>query len=285
MFGAEIGIGHGARLQRVADYIHDHLDEPLDLLRLAEIACLSPYHWHRVYSGFYGESVFETVQRLRLQRAAAELIRTAAPIAAIARHAGYGGAAAFSRAFAQKYGEPPARFRALRLDLERIGPRITGRTDMPDVELRSSAGLRLAAMPHQGDYMEISRAFTGLIGALAAQSKLRPGMTMVGVYFSDPRITPVAELRSLAGAIIEDRDAIGTPLREFRTAAGDLAVFKHKGPYAELMGAYDWLYGEWLPNSGREPADAPSFEVYLNSPMDTRPADLLTEICVPLQPA
>jgi AraC family transcriptional regulator len=283
MFEGDVSTGHGARLQRVIDFIHDHLDEPLDLMRLAEIACLSPYHWHRIYSGFYGESVFETVQRLRLQRAASALIRTEHSIGLIARQAGYGGAAAFSRAFAQKYGEPPSRFRAMRRSIEKLGWERQRRTGMPDIELRDAKGLRLAAMPHQGDYMQISRAFNGLIGALAAQSQLRPGMTMVGVYFSDPRITPVEELRSLAGAIVDEAMLIEAPLTEFRTAEGPLAVLRHKGPYADLPASYDWLYGEWLPASGREPADAPSFEVYLNSPMDTAPVDLLTEICVPLQ--
>jgi AraC family transcriptional regulator len=283
MFDTEAN--HVARLRRVMEFIHDHLDEPLDLIRLAEIACFSPYHWHRIYSAFHGESVFETVQRLRLQRAAAELLRSEASIAIIAKHAGYGGAAAFSRAFTQKYGESPKRFRAARRDLERIGPQTIRRTQMPEIELRNSPSLRLAAMHHTGDYMEISRAFNGLISALAASSQLRSGMTMVGVYFSDPRITPVEQRRSLAGVLVDPDFAINDPLTEFHTEKGPLAVLTHKGPYADLPATYDWLYGVWLPDSGREPADAPSFEVYLNSPMDTRPVDLLTEICVPLQPA
>ncbi len=49
--------------------------------------------------------------------------------------------------------------------------------------------------------------------------------------------------------------------------------------------AYEWLYGEWLTQSGREPDDAPCLEVYLNNPRDTAPADLLTDICLPLKPA
>jgi hypothetical protein len=36
-----------ARFNRVTAYIYDHLDDDIDLNRLAEIACLSPYHWHR----------------------------------------------------------------------------------------------------------------------------------------------------------------------------------------------------------------------------------------------
>jgi AraC family transcriptional regulator len=38
-----------------------------------------------------------------------------------------------------------------------------------------------------------------------------------------------------------------------------------------------------LPQSGEEPADTPSFEVYLNSPMDVAPEELITELHLPLK--
>jgi len=57
----------------------------------------------------------------------------------------------------------------------------------------------------------------------------------------------------------------------------------HNGPYAELEKSYDWLYCNWLPQSGEQPADAPAYEEYLNSPQDTAPAELLTQICMPLK--
>jgi AraC-type DNA-binding domain-containing proteins len=68
------------RLGRVLDHIYDHLDEPLDIDRLAEIACLSPYHWHRIYQAMYGETVATTVRRLRLHRAAGYLANGSMPI-------------------------------------------------------------------------------------------------------------------------------------------------------------------------------------------------------------
>jgi AraC family transcriptional regulator len=52
-----------------------------------------------------------------------------------------------------------------------------------------------------------------------------------------------------------------------------------------MKSAYRWLLGVWLPNSGYEADDAPIFEAYLNSPMDVRPIDLLTEIHLPLKEA
>ena len=63
---------------------------------------------------------------------------------------------------------------------------------------------------------------------------------------------------------------------------GRAAVARHRGPYAELEAAYAWLYRDWLPASGQEPADHPCFELYLNDPRRTAPADLLTDVCLPL---
>ena len=70
---------------------------------------------------------------------------------------------------------------------------------------------------------------------------------------------------------------------ELTLAGGRHAVLHYRGPYAGLMAGYTQLYGTWLPTSGQEPRDAPPFELYLNSPMETAPADLLTDICVPLR--
>lgn len=84
-FGARTN--YTERLARVTAYIYEHLDNNVDLAVLAEVACLSPWHWHRIYHALYGETVAATVRRLRLQRAAADLANTAMTIEEIARHA------------------------------------------------------------------------------------------------------------------------------------------------------------------------------------------------------
>ena len=61
------------------------------------------------------------------------------------------------------------------------------------------------------------------------------------------------------------------------------AVLRHKGPYANMGAAYRWLYGTWLPASGRSIRDEVMFEAYLNNPREVPPNELLTEICLPLQ--
>ena len=60
-------------------------------------------------------------------------------------------------------------------------------------------------------------------------------------------------------------------------------MLTYKGPYASIKVAYDYLFGRWLAETGREPDDAPCYEHYLNGPDDTPPDELLTEICLALK--
>lgn len=99
------------RLRRVSAYIHDHLEEDLDMERLAEIACLSSYHWHRIYRAIYGETLAATVKRLRLHRAAGDIVRTELDVSEIAKRSGYPDLQSFNRIFKSVYGMPPARYR------------------------------------------------------------------------------------------------------------------------------------------------------------------------------
>lgn len=72
------------------------------------------------------------------------------------------------------------------------------------------------------------------------------------------------------------------PLEPFTLGGGLCAVLRHQGPYATMRAAYQWLYGQWLVQSGFEAADSPVFKEYLNNPRDTPPAQLLSDIYLPL---
>ena len=47
---------YAIRLERVFRWLADHLDDTLDLAVLAEVACLSPHHFHRIYHAMQGET-------------------------------------------------------------------------------------------------------------------------------------------------------------------------------------------------------------------------------------
>lgn len=277
--------GYVRRFTRVIEYIYAHLDEAPDLNTLADVAALSPWHWHRTWQAVYGESVVNTVKRLRLQRAAADLSHTDMALEAIWPRAGYGSLSAFTRAFRDAYGMPPAEFRKAgshtRFSMLNA-PK--GFSPMHDVAIRKLPPATLAVIPHRGSYMEIGKAFETLFGTLGARNLLRPDLCMKGLFYSDPTAVPEAALQSAAGIMVPDASfPIEAPLQRAELRGGDYAVLRHKGPYSDMKAAYDWLYGEWLVQSGREAADAPVFEDYLNNPREVPPTELLTDICLPLK--
>ena len=60
-------------------------------------------------------------------------------------------------------------------------------------------------------------------------------------------------------------------------------MITHKGPYEELGRTYELAFGGWLPNSGCRLRELPSYEQYVNSPMNAKPEDLLTLIHIPVE--
>lgn len=66
-----------AALADVVYYIRTRLDDSLDLSALSGRAGFSPYHFHRLFRAFAGESLASYVRRERLQRAAQRLRETA----------------------------------------------------------------------------------------------------------------------------------------------------------------------------------------------------------------
>jgi len=272
------------RMRRVIDHVYAHLDEPLDLLKLAEIAHLSPHHWHRVYQSLYGETMAATVKRLRLHRAAGWLANSADSVDAIARRSGYPNLQSFTRTFKGVYGLPPARYRA--------GGQHTGFVGMDRVAAGAAHPVTIGHLPavdvialdHTGSYMQIGQAFDRLFGRVAALGLVRPGVRMLARFFDDPTVVPEADLRAQACVAACADGEVPAPLFRIALPAAECALLVHTGAYATMGAAYRWLFGEWLVESGREPADAPVTEEYMNSPRDVAPADLVTHIRLPLRP-
>ena len=280
----ETRIDYGRRIARVSEHIADHLDSDLDVERLAEVAYFSPWHFHRIYRETTGETVADTVRRLRLHRAAVDLTRGDTPLGRIAKRAGYGTLAAFSRAFSADYGVPPGAYRLRGQLLPPAPHRSTEAIVMYEVAIASFAGVRLAAVSHRGDYQEIGRAFERVYAWAGARGFIGPATRSIGIYYDDPESMPLKDLRSEAGLVVAPDATIDGEMHALEIPSLLCASVLHKGPYAELERPYRYLFREWLPKSGREPADHPCFEEYLNNPRELPPSEWLTRVYLPVKP-
>jgi AraC-like DNA-binding protein len=96
------------RIQRAYIYIQDAYNEELCLEKIARVACMSPHHFHRVFSQVYGITPLRALADRRMQMAHKLLETTDTPVSAICRAVGYHSAPTFSNLFRAKFGLPPS---------------------------------------------------------------------------------------------------------------------------------------------------------------------------------
>jgi AraC family transcriptional regulator len=291
-----------ARIHRVQDHIERHLGEELRLEELARVACFSPFHFHRVYAAVTGETIREFVARLRLERAASALLRfPERSVTEIALDAGFGGSAAFARAFRAAYGTTATEFRKLGKPLRKrgevrpesaayvasVGAAPDGpvaadvrRADMNGKAKKQADAVRVEELPaftvayvrHVGPYAGDAELFGRLFGRLGQwagpRGLIAKDARWLAMYHDDPEITPAEKLRlsvclSVPAGTQGERD-----VNVMEIPAGKSAVARFSLDRSEYAAAWNWFMGEWLPASGYQPDDRPCYEVYLSQPED-----------------
>ena len=152
-----------------------------------------------------------------------------------------------------------------------------------DVRIETFKAIHVARIRHAGPAMDVEPCFerlfrwaasvgaeTGRIQSLAYD---HPDTVAPGERRSDARV----ELR--AGALPPPGIAMGF------VGAGRHAVYRHRGAHEGIADAYRRLFIEWLAQSGEAVDDRPCMEIYRNTPRDTPPEHLVTDLCVPLRDA
>lgn len=286
-------------VQRVVERITANLDQALELTTLADGAGLSPFHFHRIFRGMVGETPLELSRRLRMERAAWQLIQSREAVTEIAFDAGYETHEAFTRAFRTSYSTSPSGFRQRRHPRIELAascgvhfttsgthaafvPRDSGGRNM-DVEIKELPERRVGTVRHVGPYNQIPHAFERL-HTIAVEAGLadRPGIELLAIFHDDSETVPQDQLRSDAALTIPDDVAMPKGLVEQRLPAGRYARTVHVGPYERLGDTWSRFMGEWLPASGHRLGNASSFEIYRNTPMTAPREKLVTELYIAL---
>lgn len=113
--GRSPGILTDRRLSRVVEFMSRHFAEPLTLDRLAREACISRYHFARLFKAKVGQSPHRYLAGIRLDAARRMLETTDQSVAAIGAACGYPASSHFAAAFTARYGASPRDFRAARV--------------------------------------------------------------------------------------------------------------------------------------------------------------------------
>ena len=152
-----------------------------------------------------------------------------------------------------------------------------------DVRIDTLGAIEIARIRHVGPYDEVGPSFERLFG-WAASIGAEVGRVLT-LSYDDVDDVRAENLRS--DACLEMRtDASPPPGITLDTIeAGRYAIYTHRGPYDGIAEAYQRMFSRWLPQSGEDIDNRPHMEVYRNALPDVPPADLLTDLCLPLKAA
>ena len=97
-------------VQRMQDYIEEHLMDEISLADLARASLFSPWHAHRLFHRLTGLTPAEYIRRLRLSRSALRLKSGGLRVADAAFELGFGSVDGYQRAFRREFGCNPGEY-------------------------------------------------------------------------------------------------------------------------------------------------------------------------------
>ena len=271
------------RINKVVAYINNHLDETLDLKKLANEAALSDFHFHRIFKALKGEAIGGYITRLRLEATARLLRYTALTIEEIAFNIGYETTASLSKAFKKQYGISPTEYRTNKdtyiMKKEIINPDLA--LKVPKIVTLEPKNLIYVALT--GDYgsLDYGKAYEQLWAVIKAQKLFTKGIESICISYDDPKITEGSLQRSDVCLAIHKP---ATPQEEVSCktlAGGKYAVFFYQGSYENLSQVYDTAV-RWVIDHEYTLREEPFFEKYLNDARRTPKEKLKTEIYIPI---
>jgi AraC family transcriptional regulator len=256
-----------------------------DLEKLAAIANLSPWHFHRVFRLMTGESLGEMVRRLRVAKGAALLRGTPGQVTQAAMASGYATPQAFARAVRRVTGLSPTDLPRSPDLLARLQARTTTTDEEPplSVEITSVDPFIVQAMRNVGDYRDLDTAFTRLFEWVFAEHSMATLQGIYGIALDDPLSVPPAQCHFECAVKVDAAVTFAPPVRAIEIGGGTYVVGHHRGDYNLAHAALDELYAMLLDSREMHLADAPVFMWYRDDP-EARPAhELRADIYVPIE--
>ena len=163
---------------------------------------------------------------------------------------------------------------------EKIWPDLQLQGEMKEIPVRNVIYIRLTGDYRLNDYCG---TWMKLIQFVREQNLPMGDVCPLCIYHDDPKVTSPDKLRTdvcmVVPVAVTPKGEVGAK----QIPAGRYASFLYKGSYEHLQAVYDTIYARHIPEMGYSLRDEPGYERYLNDPTQTKPEDLLTEICIPVE--
>lgn len=298
-----------SRINKTLDYIDLNIANQFTLDELAEIATFSKFHFHRIFQALVGETPFQFILRVRLEKAATLLVsHKKESISEIAYGCGFTDISIFSRNFKKYFSITASQYRQNKeSNLSQVNSKIQQAEDRiqryfctssntikwktsmklnKSVEVKELPKMTLAYIRHIGPYKGDEKLFENLWNKLFAWAGPRnliggPNFKSLVIYHDDPNVTVEDKLRMSVCITVSKDTKVDGEVGKMELESAKYVIARFEVTAEQFQEAWQWVYGQWLPTSGYQPDDKPCFEMYPEEPKEGK---FVVDICVPIKP-
>lgn len=273
------------RFNEVLKHIHFHLDEKLDLDKLASIALVSKHHFHRLIKAYLGEPLGSYINRIKVETGAKLLKYSDNSISEIAYKIGYETPTSFNKSFKKQFGVSPSEFRKnpnhsfeiIKNSTKKITFDLTQETKtIQPILVLSNQSKGLINM------IDKTEVWEDLMKFAKKNHLLDPQTNLYGITWDDPSITSKQYIRYDACISIE-KEIKHSRFVIKEIGGGKYMCFTFKGDYKYLGDVYDQIFREYILSKKVSLREEVLFDQYLNDINATASDELLTVIYIPIQ--
>lgn len=244
--------------------IESRFASELSLDEIAQASGVSRFHLSRAFGDATGRSVMRYVRERRLTEAARELADGAPDILSVALNWGYGSHEAFTRAFRERFGLTPEELRAKGdLSLLPLTEPLPMQADtlitLPEPRLTTGKSMLIAG--YGGSFsVENVAGIPALWQRFAPHIGHVPSQVGAVTYGVSLNCDDHGNFDYIAGVEVGDFDGVPADFARTRVPEQHYAVFEHRGHVTAIKRTYEAIWRDWLPKSGRKPAEGPTLE-------------------------
>ncbi|NLP31095.1 MAG: AraC family transcriptional regulator [Clostridiales bacterium] len=281
-------------LNRMIDYIEEHLTDDLSLERLSEDFGIADYHLRMTFFYLSGMTLSEYIKNRKLSEANKDLL-DGEKVTDVAFKYGYQSIDGFSRAFKKWSGFLPSE--VTKKGLSKMFPKLSfvitvkGGINMEyrivDKPAFNLVGVsKRVPMQFEGINNEIVKLAESITEEqreeMHSLQNIEPYEIVNASYDADANfLKEEGELTHLIG-VLTTMDQVSDRLEKVPVEACTWAVFPNEGPFpSSLQETMARTYSEWLPSSNYQVIDAPTFSF---TKMDKEKKDYAySEIWIPVR--
>ena len=278
-------------------YIRENLDRQLSPEDISKVSGFSRFHVHRIFRVFTGETLYEAILRLKIEKAAQTLTgKPSVTVGKLAALCGFESATEFSTEFRKRFSMSPSMWKKLGPEAATEASALTGAaapesTEEESVEPVSSEvktieDIPVAYIKHSRVYAGDTSLFIYLYNKLAAwaasEDLLIPENQNIVVYHEPTEITRDDRSRISLGLSVHKKIRTGGDIGSTTLPGGEYLICRFELKEHQFQAAWDRIYRRILPDLGLEPDDGVGFELYPNDSGSDRYSSIV-DLCIPVR--